>query len=231
MPSSLSWLWKCKWFEKANIFFRVKLGQIKTSIDWVSSNDYETVSNVFAEINFVKEVVLWSDKCSLKDLQKMEADYNRDLIKSRFTTKACVNNYIKDTGKLPENEDEEDEEGADKPKESEINTESIISLNPKLNIAIAPGFAKQIEKNINLIEFKLVYYKLHTQAWRQIGVALGKSKNIMIFTVQACNLDAGENITVLFKGLQNNQSLRTLDFSDCSLTDAHGDIILAYIKK
>jgi hypothetical protein len=189
------------------------------------------VSNVFAEINFIKEVVLWSDKCSLKDLQKMEADYNRDLVKSRFTTKACVNNYIKDTGKLPENEDEEEEEGAEKAKESEINTESTISLNPKLNIAIAPGFAKQIEKNINLIEFKLVYYKLHTQAWRQIGVALGKSKNIMIFTVQACNLDAGDNITVLFKGLQNNQSLRTLDFSDCNLTDAHGDIILAYIKK
>lgn len=172
----------------------VKLGQIKTSIDWVSSNDYETVSNVFAEINFVKEVVLWSDKCSLKDLQKMEADYNRDLVKSRFTTKANINNYIKETGKLPENEEEEEDEEAEKTKESEINTEATISMNPKLNIAIAPGFAKQIEKNINLIEFKLVYYRLHTQAWRQIGAALGKSKNIMIFTVQACNLDAGENI-------------------------------------
>ena len=146
---------------ETNFQNRVKLGQIRTSIDWVSSNDYETVSNVFAEINFVKEVVLWSDKCSLKDLQKMETDYNRDLVKSRYTTKASINNYIKDTGKLPEKEDEEDED-AEKPKETEINTEATISLNPKLNIAIAPGFAKQIEKNINLIEFKLVYYKLHT---------------------------------------------------------------------
>jgi len=36
---------------------------------------------------------------------------------------------------------------------------------------------------------------------------------------------------MLFKGLQHNQSLRTLDFSDCNLTDAHGDSILAYVKK
>ena len=160
----------------------------------------------------------------------METDYNRDLVKSRYTTKASIGNYIKENGKLPEVEDEEGEE-TEKQKESEINTEATISMNPKLNIAIAPGFAKQIEKNINLIEFKLVYYKLHTQAWRQIGAALGKSKNIMIFTVQACNLDSGENISMLFKGLQHNQSLRTLDFSDCNLTDAHGDIILAYVKK
>jgi len=53
---------------------------------------------------------LWSDKCSLKDLQKMETDYNRDLVKSRFTTKASIGNYIKENGKLPEAEDEEGEE-------------------------------------------------------------------------------------------------------------------------
>jgi len=187
---------------------------------------------VFGEINFVKEVILWSDKCSVKDMQKLEADYGRDLVKGRFSSKAILANYIKDTGKVAETGDEQTENEEDeKPKESEINCESTISLNPKLNISISPGFAKQIEKNINLIEFKLVYYRLHPQAWRQIGQALGKSKNLLIFTVQACNLDSGENIQMLFKGLTHNQSLRTLDFSDCNLTDAHGDIILAYIKK
>jgi hypothetical protein len=97
----------------------------------------------------------------------MEGDYARDLVKGRFFTKASIGNYIKDTGKLPESEEGVDEtEEAEKPKESEINCEATISLNPKLNISIAPGFAKQIEKNINLLEFKLVYYKLHPQAWR-----------------------------------------------------------------
>ena len=54
-------------------------------------------------------------------------------------------------GQKPLTDDDEDEEGeeAEKQKESEINTEATISMNPKLNIAIAPGFAKQIEKNIH----------------------------------------------------------------------------------
>jgi len=117
---------------------------------------------VFGEINFVKEVILWSDKCSVKDMQKLEADYGRDLVKGRFSSKAILANYIKDTGKVAETGDEQAENEEDeKPKESEINCESTISLNPKLNISISPGFAKQIEKNINLIEFKLVYYRLH----------------------------------------------------------------------
>lgn len=167
-------------------------------------------------------------------MQKLEQDYARDLVKGRFSSKAILTNYLKETGggKLPENgENKDTNEDADEPKEQEISVESTISMNPKLNIILAPGFAKQIEKNINLIEFKLIYFRLHAQAWRQIGQALGRSKNILIFTVQACNLDAGENIQLLFKGMQNNQSLRTLDFSDCNLTDAHGDVILAYIKK
>ena len=108
----------------------MKLDQIKTSIDWVTSNDYETVSNIFAEMNFVKEVILYSDKCSLKDLEKMEGDYNKDLEKSRFCSKATIGRYIKDTGKLTEDEDEADETNGDaKPKESEINSESTISMN------------------------------------------------------------------------------------------------------
>ena len=76
----------------------MKQGQIRTSIDWVSSNDYETVTNILGEINFIKEVILWSDKCGIKDLQKLESDYARDLVKSRFSSKAILANYIKETG-------------------------------------------------------------------------------------------------------------------------------------
>lgn len=36
----------------------------------------------------------------------METDYNRDLVKGRFTSKATIGNYIKENGKLAEPEKE-----------------------------------------------------------------------------------------------------------------------------
>jgi len=107
----------------------------------VTSNDYETVSQVFAEINFIKEVILFSDRCSNKDLEKMETDYNTDLVKSRYSSKATVAKYIKQEVTKDDKKDT-DKEKDEKPKESEISTETIISQNPKLNINVAPGFAK-----------------------------------------------------------------------------------------
>ena len=84
-------------------------------------------------------------------MQKLEQDYARDLVKGRFSSKAILTNYLKETGggKLPENgENKDTNEDPDEPKEQEISVESTISMNPKLNIILAPGFAKQIEKNI-----------------------------------------------------------------------------------
>ena len=76
-----------------------------------------------------------------------------------------------------------------------------------------------------------MYYKFHSNAWKHIGAALGKTKTLVRFTAQACNLNVGENLAILFKGLQNNSSIKTLDFSDCELTDIHGQTILGYVKK
>jgi hypothetical protein len=78
------------------------MGEIDTEIDWVESNDYDMLSNVFAEINFVRQVTLRSQKCSIKDLVKLETDYSIDLDRGRFSSKVCFGRYIKEVGKLPE---------------------------------------------------------------------------------------------------------------------------------
>ena len=71
----------------------------------------------------------------------METDYNTDLVKSRYSSKATVAKYIKQEVTKDDKKDN-DKEMEEKPKESEINTDTIISQNPKLNINVAPGFAK-----------------------------------------------------------------------------------------
>jgi hypothetical protein len=59
---------------------------------------------------------------------------------------------------------------------------------------LAVGLGKQIEKNTKLIEFKIVYFRLHPKVWKHIGEAVGKSKTLLSFTAKACNLDEGDNL-------------------------------------
>jgi len=67
------------------------------------------ISTVFSELDFIKQLILFSDKCSLKEVEKMEADYERDLINSRFTTKSRLNRYLKTSDKIIESQPTEDE--------------------------------------------------------------------------------------------------------------------------
>ena len=53
----------------------VKVGSIKQSIDWVTLTDVEMLSNVFGELDFVKQICLWSDKCGVNEVAKLEEDY------------------------------------------------------------------------------------------------------------------------------------------------------------
>lgn len=98
---------------------------MKQSIDWVSAQDLDQVSTVFAEMNFLKQIVLFSDKCSLKELDKMQEDFERDLLHSR-TTKCALGKYLKNTEKKLEApkepiEDESTLEATtDKKKENEV---------------------------------------------------------------------------------------------------------------
>jgi hypothetical protein len=98
--NSQSWPCECKFELVGVIKFRVKAGKINSSIDWVDSNDYAMLGNVFAEINFVRAVTLFSDKVSIKLLENLETDYSEDLTKSPFESKVTFNRYTRDASKL-----------------------------------------------------------------------------------------------------------------------------------
>ena len=117
---------KCKSASKLTLL-RVKLGKIFTSIDWVQSNDYEMLSSILAEINFVKEFTLYSDKFAIKDQINLETDFARDLVKSRLSSRATLNHYVKGIGHREEQADGKisDEEK----KKSEVGLEALISRN------------------------------------------------------------------------------------------------------
>lgn len=80
--------------------FRVKQGKINCPIDWVDNNDYQMLGTVFAELNFVRSVTLFSDKVSIKLLENLETDYGLDLTKSPFQSKVTFNRYTRDASKL-----------------------------------------------------------------------------------------------------------------------------------
>jgi len=62
-----------------NYFGRVRTGEINQSLDWVPTTDLDMLSTVFGELNNIKLIRLFSDKCSPKDLDKMGIDYAKDL--------------------------------------------------------------------------------------------------------------------------------------------------------
>lgn len=53
------------------------------------------LSTVIGEIDIIKTFVLFSDKCQLKEIYKLESDYAKDLINCRYATKARLEKYLK----------------------------------------------------------------------------------------------------------------------------------------
>lgn len=52
-----------------------------------------------SELDFVKDIQLFSEKCNDKDIEKLEGDYTRDLQRRRFDTKSRLLRYIKNPDK------------------------------------------------------------------------------------------------------------------------------------
>jgi len=121
----------------------VKTDVIKTSVDWLNSNDYEMMQYVFAEVDMVNEIMVFSDKCTLRELQKLDDEFEKDLKKLRYKFRNPIWKFIKDENSKPGEKKEGDNSGAP---QQEIH-ENIASQNPKINYQIAPGFAKQLQNN------------------------------------------------------------------------------------
>jgi hypothetical protein len=68
-------------------------------------------------LDFLTEIELFSDKCGIREMQKLEDDFKKDMMLKRKKTKANLWKYIKedDGGKV--DSDDEDKKGGKDPKE------------------------------------------------------------------------------------------------------------------
>ena len=118
------------------------------SLDYLSTSDFEMGGNVLGEIDMVRELIFFSDKCTLKELEKLEDEFAKDLKKLRFKTRVSIWKYIKDVDTSGGKDKEKDgEEGSLKGPTLEAVHDNVVSQNPKINYKIAEGFAKQIQSN------------------------------------------------------------------------------------
>ena len=111
-------------------------------------------------------------------MQKLEDEFAKDLAKLRYRTRVSIWKYIKDDvgGR------KELAEGELKGPTTETNYENVVSQNPKINHKIAEGFAKQVQCNPTLVNFKLLHYRLSPKSWEQLGMGLGLSSNLRNFS-------------------------------------------------
>lgn len=117
----------------------------------------------------------------MAEITKMNFEFDKDLEKNKYPSRVHLPRYLKNADKKDDKNKEQqtgtqsNNNGQD---ETEVAIDPIMSRNPKMNVVIAPGIATQLELNTNLLTFKLLYYRLHHNAWRTIGCALGKSKTL-----------------------------------------------------
>ena len=84
---------------------------------------------VLGEIDMVKDIFFFSDKCTTKELDKIREKYSQDLKKLRFRTRVSIWKYVKDSaGASGGGEKEKDgEEGALKGPSEETVHENVVS--------------------------------------------------------------------------------------------------------
>lgn len=179
-------------------------------------------SNVIGELDMVDEIMVHSDKCTLKELDKLEQEFAKDLVKPRKQGfRVRIWRYIKDENSMGSKSDKKDDITGP---QGDTN-ENIFSQNQKLNTYVVPGFARQIQMSPALQRFHLVNFRLNTSSWKKIGKALNETKVLKAFVVQACNLYQGEIMQQLMTSMLGNTSLEVLDFSDNDLNDDHGEYL------
>ena len=99
----------------------------------MSCSDFDTAAHVCAEIDFVTEVFLFSDKCTPKEMQKLNDEFKKELVRNRCLSKVDLRKYLREDKKG--SEDDEDDKKKKKEKEAvEIEqVEDILSQNSKFN--------------------------------------------------------------------------------------------------
>jgi hypothetical protein len=52
---------------------------MKCSLEWLNSNDYEMMATVFGEIDMVNDIMIFSDRCTPKEIQKLDEEFKKEL--------------------------------------------------------------------------------------------------------------------------------------------------------
>ena len=177
----------------------VKGDQIKLSLDYLQSNDFEMAMNVLAGVDMVKDIFIFSDKCTGRELQKTQDEFNKDLKKLRGKTRVSIWKYIKDPDAKGADADSDDGDGTTHPENTMH--ENTVSQNPKVSQSLIGGIGEQICNNNMLITFKLVNYRMSPYSWQILGKGLGNSKNLRHFSCNACNLYQDDNLRKLLNGM------------------------------
>lgn len=92
--------------------YSVKGDQIKLSLDYLQSNDFEVAYNVLGGIDMVKDVFIFSDKCTGRELLKTNEEFAKDLKKLRYKTRVSVWKYIKDPDAKNGADEDDNNDGA-----------------------------------------------------------------------------------------------------------------------
>jgi hypothetical protein len=149
---------------------------------------------IFKILDFVTEIELYSDKCGKKEMQKLQDDYAKDLIKWEaqkvgYKPKANLWRYVAE-----DKEDSDTEEtkkggkgGLPKPKKSQM-VDQTVSQNSKTNKPLCVGFYDQFRMSKNLMHFKITHYNIAVRGWKDIGLGLAESKSLRSFSVHGTNL-------------------------------------------
>ena len=69
--------------------------------------------NVLAGVNVIKDIFIFSDKCTGRELQKTQDEFNKDLKKLRGKTRVSIWKYIKDPDAKGATDAGSDDEGND----------------------------------------------------------------------------------------------------------------------
>ena len=78
----------------------------------------------------VKDVFIFSDKCTARELIKTHEEFEKDLKKLRCRTRTTVWKYIKDVDSKNGADDDESNDG---PGHETTQYENVVSQNPKIN--------------------------------------------------------------------------------------------------
>ena len=98
------------------------------SLDYIATNDFEMGGIVLGEIDMVRDVFFFSDKCTVKEQTKLDDEFAKDLKKLRFKTRVSIWKYIKDDYSAGnEKNDEEQEEGSLKGPKYEAIPDNTVS--------------------------------------------------------------------------------------------------------